>query len=64
MTLAGDGKRFLRVIGVSPKDPAIILETVISEAPLRDAMSDFSVRILVLSIAISLMTASLVYLSL
>jgi signal transduction histidine kinase len=64
MTLAGDGKRFLRVIGVSPKDPAIILETVISEAPLRDAMLDFSGRILALSIVISLMTASLVYLSL
>jgi len=37
---------------------------VLSEAPLRIAMIDYSTRILVLSIVISLMTAVLVYLSL
>jgi len=63
-TLAGDGKRFLRVIDISPRDPNIVVETVISEKPLRDAMLLFSARILGLSIAISLITASLVYLSL
>ena len=64
VTLAGDGKRFLRVIGISPKDSSVVVETVISETPLRDAMLDYSGRILALSIVISLMTASLVYLSL
>ena len=52
MTLAGDGKRFLRVISVSPKDPKIVIETVISKAPLRDVMLDYSGRILALSIGI------------
>ena len=64
VTLAGDGKRFLRIIGTSPKDTSVVVETVISETPMRDAMLDYSGRILALSIMISLMTASLVYLSL
>ncbi len=64
VTLAGDGKRFLRVIGTSPKDSSVVVETVISESPMRDAMLYYSGRILALSIVISLMTASLVYLSL
>ena len=63
-TMAGNGKRFLRVIDVSPRDPSIVVETVISEKPLRAAMLAFSARILGLSIVISLITASLVYLSL
>lgn len=63
-TLAGNGRRFLRVIDVSPRDPSVVVETVISERPLHAAMLAFSARILGLSIAISLITASLVYLSL
>jgi len=63
-TLARDGDRYLRVIGVSPKNPNILVETVINEAPMRAEMYDYSGRILALSILISLITASLVYLSL
>lgn len=64
MTLAGDGSRFLRVMGRSPKEPDTEIEVIVSEAPLRMAMFDYSARILGLSIVISLMTAVLVYLSL
>ncbi|MHA1109346.1 MAG: sensor histidine kinase, partial [Alphaproteobacteria bacterium] len=63
-TLARDGDRYLRVVGASPMNPKIVVETVINEAPLRAEMFDFSGRILALSILISLFTASLVYLSL
>lgn len=64
MTLVGDGSRVLRVMGKSPKQPDVEVEVVIKEAPLRAAMIDYSIRILALSIVISLMTAMLVYLSL
>ncbi|MEE8333154.1 MAG: HAMP domain-containing sensor histidine kinase [Alphaproteobacteria bacterium] len=62
--LAGDGERVLRVIGVSPKAPDVVVEAVIAEAPLRAAMLDYSWRILALSIVISLTTAVLVFISL
>ena len=64
VTLAGDGARVLRIVGKSPKQPDVMVEVVISEAPLRAAMIDYSTNILKLSIVISLMTALLVYLSL
>ena len=64
MTLAGDGSRILRVMGKLPKEPNVRIEVVISEAPLRVAMIDYSTRILALSIVIFLMTAVFVYLSL
>ena len=63
-TLARDGDWFLRIIGISPRNPKILIETVINEAPMRTAMFDYSGRIMALSILISLITASLVYLSL
>ena len=64
MTLLGDGRRILRVVGESPKDPSILVEVVLDEAPLRDEMIAYSERILALSLVISLVTAALVYLSL
>ncbi len=64
MTLAENRSRVLRVIGKSPKDSTVQVEIVLSEAPMRTAMVDYSVRILGLSIVISLMTAMLVFLSL
>ncbi|MEE2969691.1 MAG: HAMP domain-containing sensor histidine kinase [Pseudomonadota bacterium] len=64
MVLSRDGSRFVRVIAPSPKNPAILVETIIDEAPLRAEMWDYSARILLLSILISLVTASLVFLSL
>ena len=62
--LAQSDNRVLRVRGNSPKDPRVFVEVVLDETPMRVAMYDYSERILVLSIVISLMTASLVYLSL
>ena len=64
MTLLQDENRVLRVRGVSPKDPGIIIEVVLDEWPMRMEMLDYSRRILALSIVISLITAALVYLSL
>jgi len=64
VALLSDSPRILRVIGPSPQDPAIRVEVVMDEAPMRAAMLDYSQRILNLSLVISLFTAALVYLSL
>lgn len=62
MTLLQRENRILRVIGATPRDPAAVVEVLLDETPLRKAMYGFSWRILTLSILISLITASLVYL--
>ncbi len=64
VTLWSGGDRVLRVLGNSPKDAAVLAEVVLDERPLREAMIDFSNRILALSLMISLITAALVYLTL
>lgn len=64
VALAQIENRVLRVVGPSPKDPGIRVELVLDEGPMRQAMYDFSWRILSLSIVISLFSAGLVYLSL
>lgn len=64
MVLARDRNRVVRVIATSPKSPEVVVETVIDKAPMRAEMVDYSRRILLLSVFISLITASLVYLSL
>src|SRR5499433_3562742 len=53
----------MRVVGPAPMGGEFV-EIVLDEAPLRGAMLDFSIRILILSLIISAITASLVYLSL
>jgi len=53
----------MRVVGPAPMGGEFV-EIVLDEAPLRKAMVDFSIRILILSLIISAITASLVYLSL
>ncbi|HEX4829218.1 MAG TPA: sensor histidine kinase, partial [Xanthobacteraceae bacterium] len=53
----------MRVMGPAPMGGEFV-EIVLDEAPLRRAMVDFSIRILILSLIISAITASLVYLSL
>lgn len=63
-TMLQSENRILRVIGRSPKDPTVLIEVVLDEAPLRVEMLNFSRRILMLSLIISLMTAIMVYLSL
>ena len=56
--------RVIRVIDRSPNDPAQRVEVTMDERPLIDAMLDFSRRILAVSVAISLIAAVLVYLTL
>lgn len=63
-TLARGGERQIRVLGDSPKDPQVMVDLVLDEAPLHAAMLDFSWRILGLSLVISGVTAALVFLSL
>jgi signal transduction histidine kinase len=64
MALARHDDRILRVLGPAPIDPAETVEVLLEEAPLRRAMWGFGIRILELSIVLSLLTAALVYLSL
>ncbi|RMD61836.1 MAG: sensor histidine kinase [Alphaproteobacteria bacterium] len=63
-TLLSDGGRILRVVGYSPKDPRVVVEVVLDEGPMREAMIGYSKRILALSLVISFFTATLVYFSL
>jgi signal transduction histidine kinase len=63
-TLAQGEDRRIRVVGPAPFDASTEVEVVVNETPLRVAMYDYSKRILGLSIVISLITASLLYLSL
>jgi signal transduction histidine kinase len=59
-----DENRIMRVIGPSPKEPDVLIDVVMDEAPMVRQMIWYSNRILQLSIVISLVTAVLVYLSL
>ncbi|MSO93302.1 MAG: HAMP domain-containing histidine kinase [Rhodospirillales bacterium] len=63
-TLFQKYNRVLWLKGTLPKNPAIRVEIIFDEDPLRKAMYDYSGRILTLSIVISLFTAGLVFLSL
>lgn len=56
-----DDNRIMWVIGESPKEPGVLVEVVLDEKPMREAIHVFSASILKLSIIISLMTAGLVY---
>jgi len=63
-TLWGEGNRILRVLGPAGADNADTAEVLLDEAPLRNELWDFGLRILELSLVLSLGTAALVYLSL
>jgi signal transduction histidine kinase len=63
-TLLRSGNRILRVLGPSPSGGGETVEVLLDEAPLRAEMWGFGVRILELSVVISLLAAALVYLSL
>jgi signal transduction histidine kinase len=60
-TLAGRGRRTIRVIGPSPREPGVVVDVSLDERPLWRAMVDYSGRILTLSIIISVLTALLVF---
>ena len=63
-TLLRQEDRALWVIRRSPKDANVIIEVIVKERLLHDAMVDFAGRIFLLSLLISLLTAALVYFSL
>lgn len=56
--------RVVRIMSPSPASPSVLIEMILDEAPLRADMIAFSWRILGLSIVISLLTASAVFLAL
>jgi signal transduction histidine kinase len=62
-TLFGGETDVMRVVGPAPMGGEFV-EIVINEAPLRKAMVNFSIRILILSLIISAISAALVYLAL
>jgi signal transduction histidine kinase len=62
-TLLGEGNRVLRVLGPEANGRETV-EVLLDEAPLRDELWDFGIRILQLSMVLSLLVAALVYLSL
>jgi len=62
-TLFGADKDVMRVVGPAPMGGEFV-EIVLDEAPLRREMIKFSIRILLLSLVISAITAALVYLAL
>jgi signal transduction histidine kinase len=57
-------KRLIRIVGEPNMEVGDFIEVVLPEAPLRKAMVRYALNILVLSIAISMFTAALVYLAL
>ena len=63
-TLFGAGDRMLRVLGPAGPDNTDTAEELLEERPLRQELWNFGIRILELSLVISLVTAALVYLSL
>lgn len=63
-TLIQRDNRVLRVLGYSQQEGGVMLEVIIDETPMRQAMYDYSARIMALSIAIALLTAGLVFVSL
>ncbi len=64
VTLAQPRNRVLRVMGPARINPNIVVDVTLDEMPMQEEMYDYSGRILMLSIVLSLMTASLVFLSL
>jgi signal transduction histidine kinase len=63
-TLVFGGERIIGVIDDPPNMSGEFIEVALDEAPLRQAMIDFSFRILALSVVLSLIVAALVLLSL
>ncbi|MEM7439487.1 MAG: HAMP domain-containing sensor histidine kinase [Pseudomonadota bacterium] len=62
-TLMTDKDRVVRVLGEPVKGAGLLIEVSLEEAPLRDAMLDYGLRILQLSLVISIITACLLFLT-
>lgn len=63
-TLVQRNDRLMRVIAAAPNEKNAVIDVLLNEAPLRQAMLYFAQRILILSLVISFITAGLVYLAL
>ncbi|MFC0245000.1 ATP-binding protein [Falsochrobactrum ovis] len=62
-TLFGGGNRTLRIYGaLNPEQPDQIVEIVTSDAPMRAAMLEYAKNVAVVSLLISIIAASLIYL--
>jgi signal transduction histidine kinase len=61
--LADPKSRLIRVIGYPVQDAGTLIEVTMDSAPLRAAMVDYGLRILVLSALISVVTAFLLFLA-
>lgn len=55
--------RLIRVIGAPVRDAGLLIEVTMETAPLRQAMIDYGLRILLLSAVISVITALLLFLA-
>lgn len=64
VTLASGGGRIVRVIGPAPRDPGTVVDIVLSERDLWAAMAAYSARVLVLSVALAMAVALLLFFSL
>jgi signal transduction histidine kinase len=64
MALAQTENRVMRVVATAADEETKVIEVLLDEAPMRAEMYAYSWRILTLSIVISLITASLLFLSL
>ncbi len=63
-TLMHSGNRVLRVLAVSPKAPNEVVEVLLDEGPLRQAMWGFALRVFGLAMLISAITGTLLYVGL
>ncbi|MEY8838942.1 sensor histidine kinase, partial [Cribrihabitans sp. XS_ASV171] len=63
LQFATSENQVVRVIGEPVKDAGLLIEVAMETAPLRAAMIDYGLRILVLSLVISVMTAFLLFLA-
>ncbi|MEM8573724.1 MAG: HAMP domain-containing sensor histidine kinase [Pseudomonadota bacterium] len=64
MVYVRPGNRVIRVVGEPDFSPGEMVDVVLDEAPLKAAMQSFGLNILGLSILISIITATLVFLAL
>ncbi|MBY6057169.1 HAMP domain-containing histidine kinase [Leisingera daeponensis] len=63
MRLATPENEIIRVIGAPVRDAGLLIEVTMETAPLRAAMIDYGVRILILSAVISVFTAVLLFIA-
>jgi signal transduction histidine kinase len=59
-----DGRRVIRLMGPSPREAEVTIEVLIDEHPLQLALLRFSANVFLVSLAISVFAATLVYASL